>query len=387
MINSILDNDLYKFTMQNAIVTLFPRAKVKYQFINRGGIKFPDGFGVALQKEINKLSKLKLQRSEKKFIQHVCYYLPPPYFDFLTGYRYNPKEVSIKQEGSDLKIIIKGYWYRTVMWEIPLMALISELYYKLTNAIPYDNDKIVDIISQKGELFNKLDISFADFGTRRRFSHDNHNLVVKTLKSVSPKSFVGTSNVFFAYKFNITPIGTHAHEWFMFHAAKYGFKMANKLALEHWVHIYRGDLGIALSDTFTTEAFFRAFDTKLAKLFDGIRQDSGDPLEFADKTIAHYKKLKIDPLSKSIVFSDALNPLKVKEITNYCKNKIKFSFGIGTNLTNDVGVKPLNIVVKIIQAEPEGWESLPTIKLSDSIGKHSGDAETIKIAKKTLYIE
>ncbi|MBN2892819.1 MAG: nicotinate phosphoribosyltransferase [Bacteroidales bacterium] len=387
MIHSILDNDLYKFTMQNAIINLFPRAKVKYEFINRGKTKFPNGFAEELQEAVNNLSKIELSVPEKEFLQKTCYYLPPTYFDFLTGYKFNPKEVKISQYQGDLDIEIEGFWYRTVMWEVPLMALISELYFKMTGAEPFEEEKIIEITSEKAEIFKNMEISFADFGTRRRFSHINHDLVVKTLKETAPNSFVGSSNVYFAYKYNLIPIGTHAHEWFMFHGAKYGFKMANKLALENWVKIYRGDLGIALSDTFTTEAFFRAFDTKLAKLFDGVRQDSGDPIEFAEKTIAHYKSLRIDPLSKSIVFSDALNPEKVEEITNHCKGKIKFSFGIGTNLTNDVGVKPLNIVIKITEAEPEGWEWIPTIKLSDSKGKHTGDEETITIAKKTLDLD
>ncbi len=387
MINSILDNDLYKFTMQNGIINLFPRAKVRYEFINRGKTEFPEGFADEVQKIVHKMSDLKLSQSEKDFLQKTCYYLPPTYFDFLRGYRFNHDELKITQENGDLKIKIEGYWYRTVMWEVPLMAIVSELYFNKTGAKPFEEKKIVEITQNKAEKFNNLGVSFADFGTRRRFSHKNHDLIVKTLKEKSPKFFVGTSNVYFAYKYNLVPIGTHAHEWFMFHAAKYGFKMANKLALENWVKIYRGDLGIALSDTFTTEAFFRAFDTKLAKLFDGVRQDSGDPIEFAEKTIAHYKKLRIDPLSKSIVFSDALTPEKVEEIAKHCKGKIKFSFGIGTNLTNDVGVKPLNIVIKITEAEPEGWEWIPTIKLSDSKGKHTGDEETINIAKKTLDIE
>lgn len=387
MITSILDNDLYKFTMQNAIITLFPRAKVKYEFINRGKTNFPEGFADELQKAVNKMSELKLTTVEKQYIQKTCYYLPPTYFDFLTGYNYDPNELKIVQSGGEVDIKIQGYWYRTVLWEVPLMALISELYFKMTNSLPFENKKIEEITKNKAVKFNELEITYADFGTRRRFSNLNHELVVKTLKDNSPNAFVGSSNVYFAFKYNLIPIGTHAHEWFMFHAAKYGFKMANKLALENWVKIYRGDLGIALSDTFTTEAFFRAFDTKLAKLFDGVRHDSGDPIEFAEKTIAHYKSLRIDPMSKSIVFSDALNPEKVEEITKFCKGKIKFSFGIGTNFTNDVGVKPLNIVIKITEAEPEGWESQPTIKLSDTKGKHTGDAEIIRIAKTTLDIE
>jgi nicotinate phosphoribosyltransferase len=177
-------------------------------------------------------------------------------------------------------------------------------------------------------------------------------------------------------KYDTVPIGTHAHEWFMFHAAQFGYKYANRASLENWVKIYRGDLGIALSDTFTTPVFFRDFDTLFAKLFDGVRHDSGDPLEFADKTIAHYKSLRINPLSKTIVFSDALNPEMVQKITEYCKGKIGMSFGIGTNFTNDVGVKPLNMVIKISHVlTGDRWTQV--VKLSDAPGKHTGNDEIV----------
>ncbi len=386
MISSILDNDLYKFSMQHAVITLFPRAKAKYSFINRGKTKFPEGFADILRKEIDKLSRIKLTAEEKSYMEKKCDYLPPTYFDFLKGYRYDSKEVIIKQTGGDLFVEIVGYWYRTILWEVPLMAIISELYFKLTKPQIYSQDKIIEIIKDKANMFNKLKITFADFGTRRRFSFDNHDLVVRTLKEHS-KNFVGTSNVFLAYKHNMRPIGTHAHEWFMFHAAKYGFKMSNKLALENWVKIFRGDLGIALSDTFTSDAFYQAFDTKLAKLFDGVRQDSGDPIEFGYRTIEHYKSLNIDPTTKTIIFSDALNPQKVEKITKEFEGKIRLSFGIGTNLTNDVGAKPLNMVIKITEALPEGRHWIPTIKLSDSKGKYTGEAEMISMAKKYLDIK
>lgn len=386
MIHSILDNDLYKLTMQNAVINLFPRALVKYEFISRDNITFPDNFDIELKKIINQMSNIQLSKVEYNFLINTCYFLPPTYFDFLNGYKYNADEIKINFYDNKLKIIIEGFWYRTILWEVPLMAIISELYFKMTNQkIDTEND-IIKKTEEKAKLYNKIKINYADFGTRRRYSFDNHELVVKTLSKNSPNNFVGTSNVYFAFKYGLTPIGTHAHEWFMFHAAKYGFKIANKLALENWVKTYRGDLGIALSDTFTTDVFFKSFDTKLAKLFDGVRHDSGDPIEFAEKTINHYKSLRIDPITKTIVFSDGLNPETVEKINNFCENKIKTSYGIGTNFTNDVGVKALNMVIKLKEAKPEGWEWTPTIKLSDSKGKHSGDAETIETAKKVLKI-
>ncbi len=387
MINSIIDNDLYKFTMQNAVIKIFPRAKVRYQFINRGKTAFPEGFAEQLRKEIAKMSELALTKNEKGFLKNNCPYLDPTYLDFLAGYRYDPSELGVIQQEDDLQISIEGYWYRTILWEVPLMALISELYFKMTGQEIYDEAKIIDIARKKATGFNLLGISVADFGTRRRYSFDNHNRIVKALKNYGKPSFIGTSNVYFAMKHNLIAVGTHAHEWFMFHAAKYGFKMANKLALENWVKVYRGDLGIALSDTFTSDVFFQAFDTKFAKLFDGVRQDSGDPIEFADKAVAHYKSLKIDPLSKTIIFSDGLNPETVEKITKHCRGKIKISFGIGTNFTNDVGVKPLNIVIKITEAKPEGQHWIHTVKLSDTKGKYTGDETSIKLCKEVLEIE
>jgi len=387
MIQSILDNDLYKFTMQNAVIKIFPRAKVKYQFINRGKTKFPDGFSEKLRKEIAKFSRLKLTDEEKDFLEKKCYYLDPTYLDFLKGYRYDPSEVGVIQKDNELQIHIEGYWYRTILWEVPLMALISELYFKLTNQKIYDEAKIIDIARKKATKFNMLGVNVADFGTRRRYSFENHDRIVKALKNYGKPSVIGTSNVFFAKKYDLIPVGTHAHEWFMFHAAKYGYKMSNKLALDNWVHVYRGDLGIALSDTFTSDVFFSTFDTKFAKLFDGLRQDSGNPTEFADKAIAHYKKLRINPKAKTIIFSDGLNIEKVEEIANCCQNKINISFGIGTNFTNDVGVQPLNIVIKIIEAKAEGQEWTPTIKLSDTKGKYTGNKESIKLCKSLLNID
>ena len=229
---------------------------------------------------------------------------------------------------------------------------------------------------------------YADFGTRRRFSYDVHDEVVRHMKGgIGNDNFVGTSNVHLAHKYNITPIGTHAHEWFMFHAAKYGYKMANHLSMENWTDVFRGDLGMALSDTFTTEVFFKSFDKKFAKLYDGVRQDSGDAIEFADKMLEHYKSLGIDPKSKAIVFSDGLNPETAIKIKDHCRGKIKCSFGIGTNFSNDVGAKPLNMVIKIIEAKPEGEEWHNCIKLSDSKGKYTGDKKEIEIAKYSLNIK
>lgn len=386
MINSLLDNDFYKFTMQHAVVKLFPKAKAKYQFINRGGHTFPDGFAEALRKAVNELAKLQLTRQEKNFFAVTCPYIDPTYFDFLEGYRYDPEEVHIRQLGEELSVSIEGYWYRTILWEVPIMSLICELYYQMTGQQRQPDEQVVETVRQKINQYGQLGITLAEFGTRRRHSYAVHRLVVQALTQYGQGSFIGTSNVHMAMLYQTKPIGTHAHEWFMFHAAKYGFKMANLLGLEHWSDVYRGDLGIALSDTYTTDVFFTQFDKKLTKLFDGVRHDSGDPLQFADKAIHHYQQKGIDPRSKTIIFSDGLNYEKVARIVEYCRDRIGMSFGIGTNFTNDVGLSPMNIVIKMTEAYPEEAEWTPVIKLSDEPGKHTGDAETIALAKQILHI-
>ncbi|WP_312090614.1 nicotinate phosphoribosyltransferase [Chryseobacterium sp.] len=387
LLNSILDNDFYKITMQNAVVKLFPSSVVKYEFINRGKHQFPEGFDVALREAVNKMAELRLTKEEKKFMARTCPYIDLPYLDFLEGYHYDSSEVKIQQDGTELSVIVEGLWYRTILWEVPLLSLISELHYEMNHMERDSNEVVMKRTLDKAESLNNLGVTFAEFGTRRRHSYKVQNLVMEALTKNKRSTFIGTSNVHFAMKYGVKPIGTHAHEWFMFHAAEYGFKMANQLALEHWVDVYRGDLGVALSDTYTTDVFFQQFDKKFAKLFDGVRHDSGDPLEFADKTIAHYEKHGINPLFKYIIFSDGLNLEKVEEITNYCNGKIGISFGIGTNLTNDVGLKPMNIVMKLIGVQSINKEWIPTVKLSDEHGKYTGDPKMIELAKEFLRIK
>lgn len=384
---SILDNDFYKFTMQNAVIKLFPNAKVKYQFINRGKHPFPENFDLHLKEAIQQMSKLKLTAKEKEFLKTNCPFLDPTYLDFLQGYQYDPSEVKIIQDGTEVSVVVEGYWYRTILWEVPIMSLISELYYELTEQKREDDKKVIATVSNKVAAFKELGIKFADFGTRRRYSYAVQDLVVKTLQEEGIGTFMGTSNVHLAMKYQTKPIGTHAHEWFMFHAARYGYKMANTMGLEHWVDVYRGDLGIALTDTFTTDVFFDQFDKKFAKLFDGVRHDSGDAIEFGKKTIAHYEKLGINPLTKTIIFSDGLNYEKVERIAQHFNGKIGLSFGIGTNLTNDVGLKPMNIVIKMIQALPEDQQWTGVIKLSDEPHKHTGKSEDIELSKRLLQID
>lgn len=386
-LKSILDNDFYKITMQNAVIKLFPNERVKYQFINRGKHHFPKGFDAELRKSVNAMAELKLTKDEKEFLRITCPYLDLPYLDFLAGYHYDPSEVQIMQTENDLEVTVEGEWYRTILWEVPLLALISELFYEMNHLERNPNDFVVENTLRKADELSNLGVTFAEFGTRRRHSYQVQDLVVEALIQNKSSKFIGSSNVHFAMKYGVKPIGTHAHEWFMFHAAEYGFKMANAISLENWVDVYRGDLGVALSDTYTTDVFFQQFDKKFAKLFDGVRHDSGDPIEFANKTIAHYEKNGINPLFKYIIFSDGLNLEKVSEITKACKGRIGISFGIGTNLTNDVGLKPMNIVMKLIAAQSINGDWIPTVKLSDEHGKYTGDPKMIDLAKEFLRIK
>jgi len=383
-ITSILDNDLYKFSMGQAVNVLYPGEVVRFEFFNRGKTQFPQGFEQALRTELRMMKLLSLKDEEAEFLEKKCPYLTPVYINFLKGYRYEPEnEITITQNGGDLSIIISGFWHRVIYWEVPIMALVSELYFKLTGQTQITNS--VDVAMKKAARLLELKANYADFGTRRRYSFKNHLRVAETLATHGKPYFVGSSNVYISMLLDMAPKGTQAHEWTQFHAARYGFPMANEMALKKWVEVYQGDLGIALPDTYTTEVFLRSFNSLYAKLFDGVRQDSGDPYVFTDKVIEHYKKLRINPQHKTIIYSDGLDLNMVEAIQNYRRDEISRSYGIGTFLTNDVGLKPLNIVIKMTGWwNGSGW--VPVVKYSDNPGKHTGCPETISLCKKILHI-
>ncbi len=378
------DNDLYKFTTMNAIQKLYPNAVVKYSFINRGNTSFPEGFGERLKDEITAMAGLFLSREEEKFIISRCYYFDPVFIDLLKGYRFDPSEVTVKQDGGRLEIAIEGLWYRTVLWEVPLLSLVSEIYYIMTDAKP---EFVEERAHEKALKMKELRAEYSDFGTRRRFSFDVHNRVIKTLKEHSGEFFKGTSNVYFAMKHEIFPLGTHPHEWFMFHGAEFGYRSANEKALDAWVDVYKGHLGTALSDTFTTDNFFSSFSTLHAKLFDGMRQDSGDPLLFTDRAVEFYRKNRTDSTTKSIVYSDALNMEKIARIKSHIRGRIHDVYGIGTYLSNDTGVQPLNIVIKLTECKMKSGDSFhPAIKLSDDPAKYVGNPEEIDLCLRLLKL-
>lgn len=383
IIRSILDTDTYKLTMAQAIAHHYPHVQVGYDFINRAKTPFPAGFDQRLREAVNDMQELSLTGVEEGFLRERCYYLKPNFVDMFRGYRYNPAQVKIRQVGGELFVTVVGPWYLTVFWEVPLLAIISELYYEMMGQPPVEIAPGSDALDWKGVLNYKLrrmsdaGCVVSDFGTRRRHSLMVHDHVVKTMKD--SKCCTGTSNVHLAHKYDMTPIGTMAHEWIMAHACMFGYRRATSEALKAWVKVYHGELGVALPDTFGTEVFLRDFNTLYAKLFDGARHDSGDWKWFTDLMIAHWKSLRIDPATKSIVYSDGLNDDLSIEIQEYAAGKVLPRYGIGTFMTNDVGRTPLNIVIKMTSCDGR-----PTVKLSDSPGKELGVPEAVSYCKYDL---
>ncbi len=387
IIQSVLDTDLYKFTTSYAYSKLYPRAYGQFRFIDRGKTTYPQGFAEELKKEIQEMSKLALTKDEASFLYRELPYLPPTYIDFVRGFRFDPEEVKVEQDAEGhLSIIAEGLLYRVTLWETPILALVSELYYKMLGAQP-DMEYTERTIISKARKLAEHGITFSMFGMRRRFSTAIEDRVTELLKEHAAGYLFGTSNVYYAYKHGLRVSGTHPHEWIQFHGAMFGYKMANYMAMEDWINVYDGDLGTVLTDTYTTDVFMRNFSKKHAMLFTSLRHDSGDPLQFTEKVIARYRELRVDPTIKYIIFSDGLDPERAIEIANYCKGRIGASFGIGTNFSNDVGngVRPMNIVMKLWKCkmtEKERWH--PCVKLSDVDGKHTGEPEEIELAQRTL---
>ena len=388
IIKSILDTDLYKLTTSYAYAKLFPRAYGEFEFVDRDDRDYPEGFDRLLRQELEEMTRLSLTNEEEEFLRRKLPYLPPIYIDFLKGLRFNPAEVSVAMEGRKLRIRTSGLLYRVTLWETPILALVSELYFKVTGHSP-DIAYMESAVREKARRLKAHEITFSLFGMRRRYSADVEDRITELLKQHSGDNFFGTSNVYFAVKHQINVSGTHPHEWVQFHGAIYGYKMANYMAMENWISTYDGDLGTALTDTYTTGVFMQNFSKKHAQLFTSLRQDSGDPLAFVDRAIKRYEELRVNPKLKYIVFSDSLDVEKAIQIKRYCGERITATFGIGTNLTNDVGngIKGLNIVMKLFRCkmiEKDRWNEC--IKLSDVAGKHTGSPEEILLAKRVLGI-
>ena len=379
-IKSILDNDLYKFSMGYAYMKMYPDAEGQFVFSDRNHTSY-DHFTVQLiQEAINQLGQLQLTDEECKWATQNIPYIPQFYWEWLKGFRFDPSKVSIVRlvDGS-LSLTVTDKLYKATLYEVPILAIISAI---RNSTYVYDKGTMYNKLDEKINLSNECQLYFSEFGTRRRFNYEVQHDVVKEL-SQRAHFCTGTSNVHLAMKFDMKPIGTVAHEWIMFHGANFGYKMANYQAFEAWTQVFDGSLGIALTDTYGTDIFFKNFSLKHAKLFDGLRQDSGDEIEFVNKAIHRYKELGINPLLKTIVFSNALDFPKFEEIAHYCKGKIGMcAAGIGTNLSNDVGCKPANIVMKLMSCRMNSKQTwTDCIKLSDDTGKHMGNPKEIEICK------
>ena len=387
IIRTILDTDLYKFTTSYAYIKLFPYAIGTFSFKDRDGTEYSDEFVERLRTEISQLSHVALTEKELEYMIKNCRFLPRVYWEWLSSFRFQPEKIEIRlDENRQLHIEVNDYLYKATLYEVPLLAIVSEIKNQSSGNVANLED-ILYKLSEKTELSNKHQLLFSEFGTRRRFSFDVQNQVIGHLKQTAHYCIV-TSNCHFAMKYGMNPMGTHPHEWVMFHGAQFGYKHANYIALENWVNVYDGDLGIALSDTYTSAIFLSNLSRKQAKLFDGVRCDSGDEFRFIDQLTARYKELGIDPTTKTIVFSNALDFDKALDIQEYCQGKIRCSFGIGTNLTNDTGFKPSNIVMKLSQCKMNmNQEWRECVKLSDDIGKHIGSPEEVRACLYDLRLE
>lgn len=381
IIRSMLDDDTYKLNMASVVFHDFPNAVVTYKFILRSKVPFPDRFCIELRKQINMLCKLTMTDEEHDWMRKSIPYQRPTYIEWLRNYRMDGNEVEIRQTGGTLSIEICGYWFRTIFWEVKLMAIISELYFRMTGQLP--DDKWKTRIYEKSSKLSQSGSHWIDFGTRRRFSYEVQDKLVEMMRDY--KGFLGTSNPHFAMKYGVIPSGTYAHECIMAMSVLYGPRMADRMWRKHWSAHFNGNVGVALTDTFTSKVFYRDFDTYDARLFDGVRVDSGDNYEQGTRAVDHYRKLGIQSSNKRLVFSNGLDTDSYIALDRHFRTLMQPCGGIGTHFTNDVGVIPLNMVIKLATAD-FGHGSLGVVKLSDDPGKHTGQSEDVELVKRSLGI-
>ena len=370
IVQSLLDTDLYKLTMMQVVLHHFPAAQVEYKFKCRTeGVDLASHVD-AIRDEIAMLGRLRFTEDELAYLRRLRF-LKSDFIDFLGLFQFNGKFIEVgpsTQARGEIDITIRGPWLHTILFEIPVLAIVSEVYFRRTHpGHPLDEGRrrLRAKIELLGTVDPALEFKISDFGTRRRFSAAWHEEALQTLRREVPGAFAGTSNVWFAMRNELTPLGTMGHEYMQ---ACQGLgprlREAQIFAFETWAREYRGDLGIALSDTYGMDAFLRDFDMYFCKLFDGARHDSGDPFDWGERLIAHYAKNRVDARSKTLIFSDQLSfPLAI-DIARRFHARAKTAFGIGTNLTNDVSLEPINIVLKMTECNGQ-----PVAKVSDSPGK------------------
>ena len=376
IITSLLDTDLYKFTMMQVVLHQFPGAEVEYRFKCRNAANLAP-YVSEIREEIRGLCSLRFQDAELAYLKAMRF-IKSDFIDFLGLFRLNEKYVSVTALSTgEIEVSIKGPWLHTILFEIPVLAIINEVYFRNTQKQP-------DLLEGRSRLTTKIAqlqadglqaLKIADYGTRRRFGKAWHEEVLRTLSIklgiAASGQFAGTSNVLFAMKLGLTPLGTMAHEYLQAcQALGPRLRDSQVFGFESWAKEYRGDLGIALSDVYGMSAFLRDFDMYFCKLFDGARHDSGDPFLWGERMIAHYNKNRVDPKTKTLIFSDGLTVPRTVELYQQFKGRCQLAFGIGTNLTNDLGYEPLQIVIKMVRCNGQ-----PVAKLSDTPSKNMCDDE------------
>jgi nicotinate phosphoribosyltransferase len=374
IITSLLDTDLYKFTMMQVVLHQFPGAQVEYRFKCRNpGIDLAPHVD-EIREEIAWLCTLRFRDRELGYLRSMRF-IKSDFVDFLGLFQLNTKYISVTRSpkgNGEIDIVIKGPWLHAILFEIPVLAIVNEVYFRNTQPHP-------DYAEGRRRLREKIalvsgdpslaGVRIADYGTRRRFSRLWQDEVLITLKEQLGENLAGTSNVMFASKHNLTPLGTMAHEYLQAcQALGPRLRDSQTYGFEVWAKEYRGDLGIALSDVYGLEAFLRDFDMYFCKLFDGARHDSGNPIDWGERMIAHYERNRVDPRTKVLVFSDALSFPRVIELYRRFDGRARLAFGVGTNLTNDLGYTPLQIVIKLVRCNGQ-----PVAKLSDSPEKNMCD--------------
>ncbi len=389
IITSLLDTDLYKFTMWQALLHHHPANTSRYAFVCRN--HSPRVALAPLVAEVNAeldaLCQLRFRRDELEFLAKLPY-IKSDFIEFLRIFQFNRDFIHVGADGETLTIVADGPQVHVMAYEIFVLAIVNELYFRRVPQEPALSEgrsrlssKIASLRAGLAEGRLRHGFEFFDFGVRRRFSGAWHQEVVATLAEAFPDNFRGTSSVYLAKELGLRPIGTMAHEYLQtFQALDVQLRLSQRAALETWVHEYRGDLGIALTDVIGMDAFLADFDLYLAKLFDGLRHDSGDPVVWGEKALAHYEKLRLDPHTKRLVFSDGLTITEALRLYRHFGDRVQVGFGIGTHLSNDVGHKPLNVVMKLVSCNDQ-----PVAKLSDSPGKTLCDDETFLAYLRSVF--
>ncbi|WP_372362313.1 nicotinate phosphoribosyltransferase [Xanthomonas sp. NCPPB 1325] len=367
IIHSLLDTDLYKFTMMQAVLHQHPAAQVEYRFKCRTpGVNLAQ-FIDEISREIDALCRLRLREDEVDYLRSLRF-IKPDFADFLALFHLDRKYLQLSASTAhpgEIELTIRGPWLHTILFEVPLLAIINEVWFRNTSEPDFEEGRSRLRAKVSSLRSMPAGCKIADYGTRRRYSRHWHGELLPLLRDGLGEQFVGTSNVYFAKHYGLTPLGTMAHEYLQaFQALGPRLRDSQVAALESWAREYRGDLGIALSDVVGLDAFLRDFDLYFCKLFDGMRHDSGDPFEWGERVIAHLEAHRIDPRTKVLVFSDGLDIDKVMQLYQHFHTRCRLAFGVGTSLTNDLGPTPLQIVIKMVRCNGQ-----PVAKLSDSPGK------------------